>query len=101
VTKNRFPFFHQRESADCGPSCLRMISNYYGCDYSSEMLRKHSFISREGVSMPGISDAAEHIGLKTLGAMVSFDQLVNEAISVKMVVVNSLERLPCAILTFQ
>ena len=57
--KKSFPFFCQRESADCGPSCLRMISNYYGRDYSSEMLRKHSFISREGVSMPGISDAAE------------------------------------------
>jgi len=56
-----------------------MISNYYGRDYSSEMLRKHAFISREGVSMLGISDAAEFIGFKTLGAMVSFEQLANDA----------------------
>ena len=79
VKKKSFPFFRQRESADCGPSCLRMISNYYGRDYSSEMLRKYSFISREGVSMLGISDAAEYIGFKTLGAMISFEQLTNEA----------------------
>jgi len=79
VKVKSFPFFHQRESVDCGPSCLRMISNYYGKDYSSEMLRKHSFISREGVSMLGISDAAEYIGFKTLGAMISFEQLANEA----------------------
>lgn len=74
----RFPYYSQRESADCGPACLRMIAKYYGRDYSAEMLRKHSFISREGVSMLGISDAAEYIGFKTLGAMASFEQLVNE-----------------------
>ena len=78
--KKKIPFFKQRESADCGPACLRMVSNYYGKDYSSEMLRKHSFISREGVSMLDISDAAEYIDFKTLGAMISFEQLANEAL---------------------
>ena len=55
-----FPHYHQQESADCGPACLRMIAKYYGRQYSLEMLREHSFISREGVSMLGISDAAEY-----------------------------------------
>ncbi|MCM1516815.1 MAG: cysteine peptidase family C39 domain-containing protein [Paraprevotella sp.] len=25
-----FPHYLQQESADCGPSCLRMIARYYG-----------------------------------------------------------------------
>lgn len=76
----KFPHYIQHDSSDCGPTCLRMIAKYYGKTYSSEMLRNHSFISREGVSMLGISDAAEYIGLRTLGVKITFDQLANEAI---------------------
>ena len=64
-----FPHYLQQESADCGPSCLRMIAKYYGKAYSAEMLRKRCFISREGVSMLGISDAAESIGFRTVGLL--------------------------------
>ncbi len=75
-----FPFFNQRYSVDCGPSCLRMIAKHYGKAYSAEMLRKHCFISREGVSMLGISDAAEYIGFRTLGVKITFEQLANETL---------------------
>lgn len=74
-----FPHYTQLEASDCGPTCLRMIAKFYGRAYSAEMLRKHSFISREGVSMLGISDAAEYIGFRTLGVKMSFNQLVNDA----------------------
>lgn len=47
---------------DCGPTCLRMIAKYYGKSYSLQTLRARSFISREGVSLLGISDAGEAIG---------------------------------------
>lgn len=77
---SKFPHYHQQESADCGPACLRMIAKYYGRQYSLEMLREHSFISREGVSMLGISDAAEYLGMHTLGVKISFEQLANEAV---------------------
>ena len=76
----RFPHYHQQESADCGPASLRMIAKYYGHSYSLEMLRSHSFISREGVSMLGISDAAEYLGMHTLGVKITFEQLANEAV---------------------
>ncbi len=75
-----FPHYSQQEAADCGPTCLRMIAKHYGKEYSAEMLRKHCYISREGVSMLGISDAAEYIGFRTLGVKISFEQLVNEAV---------------------
>lgn len=76
----RFPHYPQQETADCGPACLRMIAQYYGHSYSLEMLRSHSFISREGVSMLGISDAAEYLGMHTLGVKITFEQLANEAV---------------------
>ena len=52
------PFFHyvQLDKMDCGPACLRMIAKYYGKNYTLQSLREHSFITREGVSMLGISD---------------------------------------------
>lgn len=76
---DRFPHYHQLDYADCGPTCLRMIAKYYGHEYSLEMLRRHSYISREGVSMLGISDAAEYIGFKTIGVTISLEQLANDA----------------------
>ncbi|WP_337570706.1 peptidase domain-containing ABC transporter [Hallella sp.] len=75
-----FPHYPQQESVDCGPSCLRMIAKYYGKVYSAEMLRKRCFISREGVSLLGISDAAESIGIRTVGVQISFEQLANDAL---------------------
>ena len=57
-----------------------MIAKYYGKAYSAEMLRKHCFISREGVSLLGISDAAEVIGMRTVGVQITFDQLVTDAL---------------------
>lgn len=75
-----FPHYTQHDAADCGPTCLRMVSKYYGREYSAEMLRKHCYISREGVSMLGISDAAEYLGFHTMGVKISFEQLVQEAV---------------------
>lgn len=63
---------------DCGPTCLQMIAKYYGKSYSLQTLRERSFITREGVSMLGISDAAESIGFRTMGVRISLKQLCNE-----------------------
>lgn len=73
-----FPVYTQLDAMDCGPTCLRMIAKYHGKHYNLETLRQHSFITREGVSMLGISDAAEYIGFRTSGLMISFEQLVEE-----------------------
>ena len=75
-----FPHYHQLDSADCGPTCLRMIARYYGRSYTLETLRERCFITREGVSMLGISDAAESIGMRTMGVKISVEQLANEAV---------------------
>ena len=55
-----------------------MLAKYYGKNYSLQYLREHSFINREGVTMLGLSDAAQSIGFKTLGAKITLEQLANE-----------------------
>lgn len=73
-----FPHFLQLDAMDCGTTCLRMIAKYYGRTYSLQTLRDHSFITREGVSMLGISDVAESIGFRTSGVRISFKQLAED-----------------------
>lgn len=73
-----FPHYLQLDVMDCGPTCLRMIAKFYGKSYSLQALRDRSFITREGVSMLGISDAAEHIGFRTSGVRITFKQLVED-----------------------
>ena len=58
---------------DCGPASLRMVAKYYGKDYSLQYLREQSYIDREGVSLKGIIEAAEHIGLRSLPVKLPFD----------------------------
>jgi len=75
---DRFPFFRQNDAMDCGPSCLRMIAKFYGKTYSLAYLRERSFIDREGVSLLGISEAAEQIGFRTLAIKIPFNRIAAE-----------------------
>ncbi len=77
--KSKFPLFKQHDSMDCGPSCLRMIAKYYGKNFSLNSLREASYLTREGVSLQGISYAAESIGLRTFGSKITLKELVNKA----------------------
>ena len=76
----KFNFTEQFDIKDCGPTCVKMISAYYGRNYSLDYLRSLSYIGKNGVSLRGISNAAENIGFKTLGGRISFDQLANSAV---------------------
>lgn len=81
----KFPTYIQLDTMDCGPTCLRIIAKYYGKNYSLQTLREKCHVSREGVSLLGISDAAETIGFRTIGVKISFRQLCEDA------------RLPCIV----
>ncbi len=63
---------------DCGPTCLRMVAKYYGKNYSLQYLRSTSYITREGVSLLGISEAAENIGFRTKGYRLTWEELRDE-----------------------
>lgn len=55
---------------DCGPTCLRMVAKFHGKSYSLPFLREKCYIDRAGVSLKGISEAAELIGLRTMAVKV-------------------------------
>ena len=74
-----FPHYQQLDEMDCGSTSLRMIAKYYGKEYSAEMLRNHCHITRNGVSMLGISEAAEYLGFRTLGVKITMEQLAHDA----------------------
>jgi ATP-binding cassette subfamily B protein len=56
-----------------------MVARYYGKTYSLQTLRERSFLTRLGVSLLGISDAAEkHRDCAHWGRGWTFDQLAKE-----------------------
>ncbi len=63
---------------DCGPTCLAMISRYYGKSISIQTLRDKTEIGKEGVNLLGISNAAESIGYRTQAAQLTYSQIVND-----------------------
>jgi ATP-binding cassette subfamily B protein len=71
----KFPYYKQLDQMDCGPTCLRMIASHYGRNYTLQRLREISGINRQGVSMLGISEAAEKIGFRTTGVRFGIKQL--------------------------
>ena len=75
----RFIHYTQHDAMDCGPTCLRMVARHYGRQWSLETLRQRCYITREGVTMLGISRAAESIGFRTLGAKLNMEQLTHQA----------------------
>ena len=77
--KKQFPFYPQYDQMDCGPTCLRMISAFYGKKLSQKEMRENSFITRLGVSLLGVSMAAEKIGFRTTGVQITYRQLQDEA----------------------
>ncbi len=74
----KFPFYKQLDAMDCGPTCLRMVAEHYGRKYSLQNLRDKSYITRAGVSLLGISDAAEAIGFRSMGVKVSLEKMAEE-----------------------
>lgn len=75
----RFPVYQQLDAMDCGSTCLRIVAKHYGRSYSAIRMRELCHVTREGVSMLGVSDAAEKIGFHTAGVKITWEQLFNDA----------------------
>ncbi|WP_278351607.1 peptidase domain-containing ABC transporter [Chryseobacterium gleum] len=71
----KFPFYRQPDAKDCGPTCLRIISKYYGKLVGLQYIRMLSETTRIGSSLLNLSNAAEKIGFKTNGVKINFDIL--------------------------
>ena len=71
-------FTPQHDQMDCGPACLAMIASKYGKSYSLQYLRDNSFLTREGVSLLGLTEASKKIGFDTLSAKLTIEKLIEE-----------------------
>ena len=63
---------------DCGPACLKMIAGFYKKNFSLDYLRKKCYITKEGVSFLGLSEAADSIGFRTMGVKIPYDLLAEK-----------------------
>ena len=75
ICKMAFPITFQHDSMQCGIACLQMICKHFGKKFSLDFLSKLCFATNEGVSLLGINDAANKLGLKTLCVKASMDEL--------------------------
>jgi ATP-binding cassette subfamily B protein len=62
-----------------------MIAAYYKMSFSLESLRKRCYITREGVSFLGLSEAADSLGFRTIGVKIPFEML-NENVPLPCIV---------------
>jgi ATP-binding cassette, subfamily B, bacterial len=79
TAKKKFKYYLQLEQKDCGPTCLQMLANYYGKQYSLKYLGELSFVNRTGASMAGLKIAAEAIGFRTIVNTFTLQEILHEA----------------------
>lgn len=79
MERRHFKLVRQLDAMDCGPACLAMVLAHHGKTVDSDALRRDCALGKDGVSMLGVSRAAEMQGMRTVGGRITFDVLANEA----------------------
>lgn len=68
-------YLHQYDSMQCGITCLQMICEYYGKRYSLSFLEKLCTPTTEGISLLGLSKAANYLGFDTICTQIDITNL--------------------------
>lgn len=79
MASRRIKLIHQLDAMDCGPSCLAMALHHFGKRVDREVLRRDCALGKDGVTLLGVSRAAEAQGLRTVGGRITFEVLANDA----------------------
>lgn len=74
-----FPHYRQHDMMDCGPTCLQMVSKHYGKVINIDKIRGLSDIGKTGVSLLGISRAAEALGIRAQAGKASFEAIATRS----------------------
>lgn len=72
------PLILQQSAADCGATCLAMISQYWGKKFSLNYLREIAAIGRSGASLKNLAKAAERMGFQARPVRASLTPLRNQ-----------------------
>lgn len=75
IKKRNFDIVRQHDSMDCAAASLGTVCNYYGKKVDLNTLREKTYLSKEGASLLGLSDAAENIGFKTIAGRFTIQEL--------------------------
>ena len=67
---------YQHDSMQCGIACLQMVCHHYGRKVSVDFLANLCFATNQGISLLGISEAAEKIGLRSVGCRIPLATLL-------------------------
>lgn len=79
IIRNKYPYYKQTDTNDCGPTCLRMVTQYYGRNYEVQTFRDKMDIAKDGVSMLSIYDTAQSIGFQASGMRLTLEEFWEEA----------------------
>jgi len=71
----RFPFILQSAANDCGLTCLKMIAAYYKPHYTGDFSKQQRRLTKKGISMLGIFNAAKKIGFNCQGVKMGIEEL--------------------------
>lgn len=74
-----YPFYQQLYSMDCGAACVKMIACSMGKDVEYSYIQNQCRIGSEGVSIKGICNALDSIGIRTLAGKVTLPDLIEKA----------------------
>ncbi|NME66791.1 peptidase domain-containing ABC transporter [Flammeovirga aprica] len=72
----KFPFYKQLDIMDCGPTCLKMISKYYGKSFDIEFLRNMTHLIRSGATLFSLCEASEKIGFRSRAVRINVEWLI-------------------------
>ena len=75
--RKKISLIKQRDSMQCGIACLAMICQYYGRKINLDELEYQCGVTNQGVSMLGLKNTAESIGLMTYSASMEIEELRN------------------------
>jgi ATP-binding cassette, subfamily B, bacterial HlyB/CyaB len=70
------PLIEQQSLSDCGPTCLAMITQYWGKRYTLPQLRELCHVGRSGAQLQHLAKAAESIGFQARPVRASWSYLV-------------------------
>ncbi len=75
-----FPYIRQHDAMQCGVACLGMVCEYYGKEYSLMQLERVCAMTKRGVSLLNISEAAQNLGFHTIAGRYTLNQLCHSVL---------------------
>ncbi|MFC4309111.1 peptidase domain-containing ABC transporter [Steroidobacter flavus] len=75
MSRHRVPYIPQLDALECGASCIAMVLAYHGHHAPLPEVREACGVSRDGVSLQAMLEAARAYGLTATAYSVSLEQL--------------------------